>query len=220
MAQYVEGCQVKTIALISQKGGSGKSTLTVNLACLAAEAGPAMLIDRDTAQGTTLKWWKRRQEAEPAPEMPDLLELGTSPLAAAVEQLRAEAGTLFIDTRPSVAQPEADSARLSDLVIVPVKTSINDVEAVVDTISMLKRLDRPYVVVVSAARNERRANDARAFLSRFGATVCPHSIGDRTVYADAALMGSSVLEMQGTAARTAEAELRKVWQWISEFGHG
>jgi len=210
---------VKTIALISQKGGSGKSTLAANLAALAAEAGPSMLIDRDMPQATTLKWWKRRQEADPAPEMPDLFELGDAPLTAAVDQLKVEAGTLFIDTRPAVGQPEAEAARLSDLIIVPVKTSINDVEAVVDTLDMLKRLNRPFVVVVSAARNERRANDARAFLSRFGAPVCPFSIGDRTIYADAALMGLSVMEMQGASARTAEAELRKVWQWITEFHH-
>lgn len=210
---------MKTIALISQKGGSGKSTLAANLAALAAEAGPSMLIDRDMPQATTLKWWKRRQEADPAPEMPDLFELGDAPLTAAVDQLKVEAGTLFIDTRPAVGQPEAEAARLSDLIIVPVKTSINDVEAVVDTLDMLKRLNRPFVVVVSAARNERRANDARAFLSRFGAPVCPFSIGDRTIYADAALMGLSVMEMQGASARTAEAELRKVWQWITEFHH-
>lgn len=210
---------MRTIALISQKGGAGKSTLAVNLSALAAETGPSMLIDRDMPQATTLKWWKRRQESEPAPEWPDLFELGEAPLAAAIERLKGEPGTLFVDTRPAVGQPEAEAARLADLVIVPVKTSIGDVEAVVDTLDMLRRLNRPFVVVVSAARNERRANDARAFLSRFGVPVCPFSIGDRTVYADAALLGLSVLEMQGAAARTAEAELRKVWHWITEFGH-
>lgn len=209
---------MKTIALISQKGGSGKSTLAANFACLAAEAGPSWLIDRDPQQ-TTAKWWHRRQAVEPAPEMPDLFDLGDAPLAAAIEQLKKEAGTLFIDTRPSVAQPEAESARLSDLVVVPVRTSVNDVEAIIDSIEMLKRLDRPFVIVVSAARNERRANDARAFLSRFGVPVCPNSIGDRTVYADAALLGLSVLEVQGAAARIAETELRKVFLWVQEFSH-
>ena len=56
-------------SLISQKGGAGKSTLTRQLAVLAGEAEPSLIIDRDP-QRTTTKWWVRRREIDPAPERP------------------------------------------------------------------------------------------------------------------------------------------------------
>ena len=74
-------------------------------------------------------------------------------------------------------------------------------------------------MVVNAAKNEVRARDARAALSRYPVPVCPIHVGDRAVYLDAALEGRGIGEMRGTAARDAHAELRSVWTWIQEMSH-
>lgn len=206
---------MKILALISQKGGVGKSTLTVSLAALAGEVGPSYVVDRDT-QGTTTKWFERRAKREDAPTEPQLLTLGGTTLTAASERLRTKPGLLFIDTRPEVTEPVAEAARIADIVIVPVRPSPPDLEAVPETLRMLKRVDTRALIVINAARNERRAEAARAALSRWGVPVCPTHLADRTVHQDATHAGASVTEFKGASARDAEAELRTVWAWIME----
>lgn len=206
---------MQVIAMLSQKGGAGKSTLCRQFSALAGEAGPTGIVDLDP-QKTASKWWGRRQELEPAPEFPELYTVEDGRLAKTIEAQKGTPGTLFIDTRPAVTALESEAAKVADLVVIPVRPSMDDVEAVGDTIAMLQRLGRRAVIVVNAARNERRATDARAALSRFPVAVCPHHITDRAVYWDASVEGMSVAEMRGSAARDAEAELRRVWAWIEE----
>ncbi len=209
---------MQIFSLISQKGGAGKSTLARQLAVLAGEAGTSILIDRDP-QGTSTKWWQRRQALQPSLERPDLLDLDGTDLTAAVTALRKQHGIVFVDTRPAVAEPEAEAARIADLVIVPVRPSPDDLEAVGETLKILRRLDKRAVVIVNAAKNEVRARDARAALSRYPVPVCPVHVGDRAVYLDASLEGRGIGEMRGAAARDAHAELRTVWNWILEVAH-
>ena len=203
-------------SLISQKGGAGKSTLARQLAVLAGEAGASILIDRDP-QETSTKWWQRRQALHPPPERPDLLDLDGSELTTTTKALKKRAGVVFVDTRPAVAEPEAEAARIADLVIVPVRPSSDDLEAVGETLKILRRLEKRAVLIVNAAKNEVRARDARAALSRYPVPVCPTHIGDRAVYLDAALEGRGVGEMRGASARDAHAELGAVWNWIQEM---
>ena len=210
---------MQVFALINQKGGAGKSTLARQLAVLAGEEDASILIDRDP-QETSTKWWQRRQSLQPTPGRPDLLDLDGTDLTAAAAALRKRTGgAVFVDTRPAVAEPEAEAARVADLVIVPVRPSPDDLEAVGETLKILRRLDRRAVVVVNAAKNEVRARDARAALSRYPVPVCPTHVADRAVYLDASLEGRGVGEMRGAAARDAHAELRTVWTWILEVAH-
>lgn len=210
---------MQVYSLISQKGGAGKSTLARQLAVLAGESGPSLIIDRDP-QRTTTKWWTRRSEISPAPERPELINIDEASLTEAVKQLRRMSeGVAFIDTRPAVEEPEAEAARVADLVIVPVRPSPDDLEAVGETLKILRRLDQHVVVVVNAARNEGRAIGARAALSRYPVPVCPTHLVDRTIYLDASLEGRGVSEMRGAAAREATDELRQIWSWIQEMRH-
>lgn len=206
-------------SLISQKGGTGKSTLARQLAVLAGEAEPSLLIDRDP-QRTTTKWWARRRDLASVSERPDLIDLDGTTLTAAVVALRRKSGgTLFIDTRPAVEEPEAEAARVADLIIVPVRPSPDDLEAVGETLKILRRLDKRAVLVVNAAKTVGRATSARAALSRYPVPVCPVHVTDRTIYLDAALEGRGIGEMRGAVAREAWEELRQVWTWIQEVTH-
>ena len=206
-------------SLISQKGGAGKSTLARQLAVLASEHGPSFVIDRDP-QRTTTKWWTRRSEIEPSPTGPELIDLEGTTLTKAASRLRGKAeGALFIDTRPAIEEPEAEAARVADLVIVPVRPSPDDLEAVGETLKILRRLDQRAAIVVNAAKNDARAVSARAALSRYPVSVCPIHLADRTVYLDASLEGRGVMEMKGHAAREATDELNQIWSWLQENRH-
>ena len=208
---------MKVVSAISQKGGAGKSTLVRQLSILAGEGGPAFVIDRDV-QATTRKFMQRRAQREAAPDHPMFLDIEGTTLTVAAGKLKGRPGTLFVDTRPEVGETVAEAARVSDLVIVPVRPSLDDIEAVPDTLAMLRRLERRAVIIVNAAKTERRATEAKAALSRWAVQVCPIAIGDRTAYLDASLAGMGVGELPGAAAKAADAELRRVWAWIVEEG--
>lgn len=210
---------MKVYSAISQKGGAGKSTLVRQLSVVVGVAGPCLLVDRDP-QMTTTRWFNRRQQLSPVPPHPDLLDIGTVTLTDAIGKLRKRDGTVFIDTRPAVTEPEAEAARVSDLVIVPVRPSPDDLEAVGETLKILKRLGKGAVLIVNAAKNEGRARDARAALSRYGVPVCPITVTDRAAYLDASLEGRGVGEMKGQGARDAFSELTQVWAWIQEIENG
>lgn len=213
---------MKVIAAISQKGGAGKSTLVRHLSVIAGEAGPSYLIDRDP-QATTGRWADRRSKIEPEPPQPTLLNIEGTTLTAAIAKLRNRPGTLFIDTRPEVSETVSEAARVADLVIVPVRPSMDDIEAAPATLAMLRRLERPAIIVVNAARNMSRATAAKSALSRWGVKVCPTALSDRTVYLDASQNGLGITEFPGAAGRAAEVELREVWAWIESeevLAHG
>lgn len=209
---------MRTYALLSQKGGAGKSTLTRAFSVIAGEAGPSWIIDRDSKQATAGRWHQRRQEIEPAPEQPGLIDLEGGSLAAAVAALKSQPGTLFIDTRPAVEASEEEAARVADVILVPVRPSMDDLEAVGDTLTMVRKLGKRALLLVNSARNPRRAEIARAALSVHPEATCPHHVTDRAVFQDASVAGLGVGEMQGAAARDADAELRKVWTWVEEAG--
>ena len=209
---------MRTLAIVSQKGGVGKSMLARQLAVIAGETQPVILIDRDAKQGTTTKWWHRRQKLDPAPDTPTLLDLEGQQLPSVIAALKRKPGVTFIDTRPAVEEPEAEAARVSDLVLVPVGTSLDDLEAVGDTLKMVRRIGRRTVIIVNAAKNEARAKDTRAALAAYPFAVCPAHLTDRSAFLDATTEGRGVSEMQGAGARAAEAELRAVWKWILEQG--
>ncbi|MGW8142477.1 nucleotide-binding protein [Sphingomonas zeae] len=145
-------------SLVSQKGGAGKSTLARQLAVLAGESAPSLIIDRDPQQ-TTTKWWTRRDQIGPAFERPELIDLDGISLTEAAKRLRRKPeGMLFIDTRPAVEEPEAEAARVADLVIVPVRPSPDDLEAVGETLKILRRLERRAVIVVNAGQERLSRN--------------------------------------------------------------
>lgn len=212
---------MKAIALLSQKGGSGKSTLTRALSAVAGEEGGSWILDRDPQQ-TSAKWHVRRQTLEPAPPYPELIDIGRTRVSEAVAGLRGSGaeGWLFLDTRPSVGPDESEIARAADVILVPVRPSPDDLEAVTDTLAMLDRLGKRGMVIVNAAKNPGRAKDARAALSEFGIKVCPHHVSDRMIFLDAAQHGLAVGEMRGGAAEAADAEVRAVWQWVKEQSNG
>jgi chromosome partitioning protein len=106
------------IALISQKGGVGKSSLAGHLAVEAERQsdGPVALIDTDP-QGSLSSWWNVRQAETPLFVRGDLTRLKTQ-----LEQLAGQGVKLVvIDTPPAITDSIKAVAAVSDLVIIPTR---------------------------------------------------------------------------------------------------
>ena len=106
---------MKTIAVISQKGGAGKTTLALHIAVAAEQAGySTVLVDMDP-QGTAEAWSEWRKEAPPV-----VIPAKAPTLAKTLEKAAALGAELAVVDTPPLAEAEARAAmRIADLVLVP-----------------------------------------------------------------------------------------------------
>jgi len=204
---------MQTLALIAQKGGTGKTTLALSLAVAAEAAGKTTLIIDLDPQASACKWGDRRQGDKPA-----VIDAQPSRLANAIDKA-AQAGVdlAIIDTPARIEQAAAEAAKVSDLVIIPCKPSIYDLETLQTTIELIRsRAKRPPIVVLNAIPPQgSRHEQALEAIRVMGAAVCPALIGQRVAFEYAAQLGQSAAEYEpeGRAA----AEIRHLYTSISRI---
>jgi chromosome partitioning protein len=206
---------MKTIVVNSQKGGSGKTTITANLAVEAERAGdgPVYLIDLD-AQGTLSTWHKKREN-----EFPRRVSLPIEGLVQGLSQLEHMGASLvFIDSAPSRGEETAALFRLADLVLVPIKPSPSDLWAASATVEMLKREGAAFVFILNMVKNNASiTGQAAAVLSRYG-QVAETFVGDRVQYA--ASLTSGLAAMEVAPKGPASLETASLWKNIKTCFHG
>ena len=136
---------MKTVAIISQKGGSGKTTLAVHLATAAAAAGhTAAIIDLDP-QATATSWGDDRATG------PEVISGQAVRLPALVQTARDNGATfLVIDTAPNADQTASLAARAADLVLIPCRPARFDLEAIETTLLLTRATSTPAYVVLNA----------------------------------------------------------------------
>src|SRR5258706_12991573 len=148
MRSFPLGILMIVVAVASQKGGSGKTTLSGHLAVEAekAGAGPVTLIDTDP-QGSLSHWWNARVS-----RTPQFAKVGAFELQSALAHL-ARTGTrlAIIDTPPAISDSISHVIAHADLVIVPTRPSPHDLRAVGATVDMAERFGKSLIFVVNGA---------------------------------------------------------------------
>ncbi len=198
---------MRTIAMVTQKGGSGKSTLSACLAVAAQEAGERVfLIDMDPQKSLT-KWCHRRAdkalpvEAVSAGKLPDAV--------AALEKSKV---TLVIIDTPATDTPAADAAmRAADLCLIPARPTIFDIWASETTRGKLKTMGKEFAFILNqcpAMQESQRVMDGAAALESLGGLLRP-LIASRVAYQEAAREGLGTTEID-TDGKAAE-EIRALW---------
>lgn len=198
------------IAVASQKGGSGKTTMAGHLAVQADRTGfgPVALVDTDP-QGSLSEWWNAR-----AAETPLFARTSTGRLATDIERMR-ELGIklLVIDTPPAIEATITEVIRLTDLVVIPARPSPHDLRAAGATVELIEKLGKPLVFVINAATPRARITaEAVMALSQHG-TLAPVILHHRTGYAASMIDGRTVMEVPGEA-RSAE-EIVLLWEYLA-----
>lgn len=201
---------MRVIALASQKGGAGKTTLAGHLAVEAerAGAGPVALIDTD-AQGSLAAWWNDRTAETPVFAATDFTRL-PSDLAALQE---AGVRLAIIDTPPAITMAIKRVVAVADLVVIPTRPSPHDLRAVAATVDVVEDVNKPLIFVINAATARARiTSDAAIALSQHG-TVAPVTIHHRTDFASSMIDGRTVMEVN-PSSRSA-AEITALWEYIA-----
>ena len=197
------------IAFVTQKGGSGKTTLALSCAVAAEEQGSrALVLDMDP-QRTAEAWYQAREAA-----MPKLAAVTAAELPSAITGARRRFDVVLIDT-PGRDEPSTAAAiRHADLCLVPCRPTPADMKATPPTVATIKRLGKLSAFVLSQTPPRGyRIREAVKGLSVLG-MVAPVHIVSRNAYQDAQGRGLAAIEFEpdGKAA----AEVRELWQWITK----
>jgi chromosome partitioning protein len=197
---------MKTIAIIGQKGGSGKTTIATALAVRAVRDKKSVaLIDLDP-QGTATKWGEIRGQDTPAIVSCQIFMLSKM-LTKAKE---GGADIAIIDTPGKIENATLAAAKSADITIIPVRATAFDLNALAELRNLLAIAGDPqsYVVINAAPPQGRRHEDAKAVIESMHALiVAPVHLCQRNAYADATISGLTVTEYEpeGKAALEIDA---------------
>ncbi len=202
---------MKVIAVASQKGGTGKTTLCGHLAVQAerAGAGPVALIDTDP-QGSLSDWWNSRGAESPA-----FVQTTLATLPHDLVALRdAGVALVFIDTPPAMTFAIVDVVANADLVLIPVRPSPHDLAAAGATVDLVEKLGKPLVFVLNGASPRARiTSEAAIALSQHG-TVATGFVHHRTDFASSMIDGRTVMELP--RAPRSSAEIEALWEYVAK----
>jgi chromosome partitioning protein len=198
--------KMKRIAILGQKGGSGKTTLATALAVRAAKDGSDVAIFDLDPQGSATQWAERRGGDNPAVVSCQIFML--EKMLAKAEEGGAE--WAFIDTPGKIEQAAVAAAKAADLVLIPVRATAFDLDALKELRSLLAIAGDPpsYVVVNAAPPQGRRHEDAKAVIEKMHQLqVLPAHLTQRNAFSDSIIAGQTVTEYepQGRAAAEIDA---------------
>lgn len=156
-----------TIAVFNQKGGVGKSMLTVHLAVAAGLTGRKVLILDLDPQGSSAAWHAARGEGTEPP----VLAVGNASLDRSIANAKAlDFNFILIDSPPSVSPTTAKIISAADLVIIPIRPVTFDVAALPATVKLVG--SKPYVFVLSdCPQRAPETEETRQALLAFGKPI-------------------------------------------------
>jgi chromosome partitioning protein len=172
----------RIIAVGNLKGGTGKSTVAVNLACRLAESQAVTLVDADP-QGTASAWLKGGEAKGMPPSLevvarPLDISLGSDPWQAEMCARRHHHARIVIDLPPQKGEAFQAALRIADLLIVPVTPSAVDLHATAQALAVLRQMretrdGRPACLLVPSKVDKRLAQGrkAGALLQKLGCEV-------------------------------------------------
>ena len=181
---------MKVLSIVSQKGGTGKTTLATHLSVKVERNGhTTALIDLDP-QASVAKWGDHRDADSPA-----IVATPASRLKHWLEIAKNnEAILAIIDTPPNTESSIPEIAKVSLLVSIPRQPSLADVDAIETTVTPVKIAEKPAYVVLSRvpANTNLDIHARKAIRTNYDVAVVPCQIGNRVGFIHAYTSGATV----------------------------
>lgn len=200
-----------TVAVISQKGGTGKTTLAIHLAAAASAAGfVALVVDTDP-QATACTWHTWRGDADP-----DVIDCAAHTLLPKKLQQAADLGAdlAVIDTPPHADIMAREACRAADLLLIPCRPRAFDLDAVRTTAELAAVTNKPAFLIFMAGppRAPLVYREAGQLVEQFSLKVAPVMLPERAAFHRSVGAGKTApeIEPQGKAAE----DIASLWVWV------
>lgn len=201
------------IGVLNQKGGVGKTTISVGLAAALAKRGNRVLLIDADPQGSSLDWAAARK-GDP---LMSVVGLPRPTIHKDMAQISHGYDHVVIDGPPRVSELARSAIMASDVVVIPVQPSPYDIWAADEVVKLIAEARIYKTIKAGFAVNRRIANtaigrDVNDALAAYPIPVYSATITQRVVFAEAAASGSAVFEVdpEGPATREIDALLDEV----------
>lgn len=203
-----------TIGVLNQKGGVGKTTLSVNLAAEFARAGSRVLLIDADPQGSALDWAAARQ----TDSLFSVIGLPRATIHKEISQVGKGYDVIFIDGPPRVTELARSAIMASDLILIPVQPSPYDIWAADEVVKLISEAQiykeglKSAFIINRKIVNTAIGRDAEEALSAYNVPVMSTAIGQRVIFAEAASQGLGIFEVSqnSTATREIEAAVKEI----------
>lgn len=200
------------IGVLNQKGGVGKTTISVNLAAsLARNGARVLLIDADP-QGSSLDWAAARDGVP----LFSVVGFPRPTIHKEIGQIGQGYDYIVIDGPPRVTDLARSAIMSSDLVLIPVQPSPYDIWAadevvkLIDEARVYKENLKSAFVVNRKITNTAIGRDVGEALAAYQVAVLTATVTQRVIFAEAAAQGKSVFEVDAEGAAAHEIEAVKI----------
>jgi chromosome partitioning protein len=202
---------MKTLAIVSRKGGAGKTTIALHLAVATEALGIATAVFDLDPQASAALWADHRGQQFPA-----IVPAQAPRLPALLAQARAnDADLVILDTAPHADGIASEAANHADAILIPCRPSALDLDAIGASIRLARAVNKPAYVLINAAPVQGvETTETRAALAVAGVELAPMVLHQRKAYAARMHEGRTAQEIEphGKAAN----EIRELTLWLCE----
>ena len=207
--------KARRVALLSQKGGAGKTTMTMQLAAELVRRGHTVGVADLDPQESATRWAQSAAAGAPFPATVRGFAGEVEGVANAIDQFAVGLDTVLIDCPPSIEHPHVSAALArAHVALIPVVPSPPDlwsaraVERLVLQ-AMRKRTKLNAAIVINRAQRTALSSSIIGLLREFELPVLRVGLSQRNAFAQSAAIGGSVLDL-GKAAELAQTEVARV----------
>ena len=191
----------KIISFSNQKGGSGKTTLSANLAVLWSNSGYKVAVIDADAQNSLTYWLEARKKYYGEDDIGiTSYNFDVRNLKEEIKQIKSKYNFIIIDSPPSITFDTIQIIKASDRVFVPVQPSPLDVMATVPFLNLVKQEKKNPIIFLNRVMPRARLTDAMILRLRYaGAKIARSRISSKVLFAETFSVGRGVIDISVTS---------------------